>query len=100
MIYILFSTILPVERRLKVDPGPKSIHADKHLGEEKAEEDILSYLKELREPLRLVVMLHGNTAGVEEHKQNDKPVEALLLHNAPQDKPEGFQEPPISLKMQ
>ena len=38
MRYILSFT--PVEAGLKVDSGSKGVHPDKHLGEEKAEENI------------------------------------------------------------
>ena len=33
-------------------------------------------------------MLNSHTAGVEKYKEDDKPVEPLLLHNAPDHKPE------------
>ena len=82
------SRFLPVERGLEVDPWTKSIHAHEHLSEKEAEENILGYFKKLREPLWLVVMLHSDTAGVEKDKENHKPVEPLLLHNAPDHKPE------------
>ena len=55
-------------------------------------EKILGYLQELREPLRLVIMLHSNTAGVEEHKKDDKPVKPLLLDKTPDHKPTGFKK--------
>ena len=44
--------------------------------------------EELCEPLRLVVMLHCNTHGVEKHQHNDEPVEKLSLHRLTDCKPE------------
>ena len=36
-------------------------------------------------------MLHSNTTGVEENKNDDKPVKPLLLDNTPDDKPTGLE---------
>ena len=95
----------PVEAGLKVDSGAEGVHPDEHLCEEETEEDIpvdsicrsetsiwfnffdvifvhvLCNFQELGEPVRLVVVLDCNAAGVEEDQEDDRPVEPLLLHH-------------------
>ena len=91
----------PVEAGLKVDSGAEGVHPDEHLCEEETEEDIpvcnifcsttstslmlfvhvLCNFQELGEPVRLVVVLDCNAAGVEENQEDHRPVEPLLLHH-------------------
>ena len=47
--------------------------------------NLLCDFEELREPVRLVIVLDGNTAGVEEDQEDDGPVERLLLHHTTDD---------------
>ena len=47
--------------------------------------NLLCNFEELREPVRLVVVFDGNTAGVEENQEDDRPVERLLLHHTTDD---------------
>lgn len=42
--------------------------------------------EKLGKPARLVVMLHSHAQCVEEHEENDKPIEPLLLHRASDEK--------------
>lgn len=42
---------------------------------------VLCNFQELGEPVRLVVVLDCNAAGVEEDQEDDRPVEPLLLHH-------------------
>ena len=46
---------------------------------------LLCNFEKLREPVRLVVVLDGDAAGVEENEQDDRPVEGLLLHHPTDD---------------
>lgn len=44
--------------------------------------------KEIGEPFRLIVMLDGHADGVEEHKNDDEPIELLRLDGITYPKPE------------
>ena len=51
--------------------------------------NLLCDFEELREPVRLVIVLNCNAASVEEDQQDDRPVESLLLHHPSDDISEG-----------
>ena len=57
-------------------------------GEYKVQGQIYYFLtEELSQPVWLIVMFHRDAASVEEHEDDHKPVEPLLLHNATYHKP-------------
>lgn len=50
--------------------------------------------EEIGEPLRLIVMFNGHADGVEEHKDDDEPVELLRLDGIAYPEPESLFGPP------
>lgn len=58
---------------------------------------IIILTQKIRQPLGLTVMLDGNTNGIEEHKNDDKPVEPLGFHCVPNPKSEPFFGQPETL---
>lgn len=59
------------------------IHFEKHLhGEEDHKEHVCNLLKVLQ-PVRLVVVLGGQDAGVEQHQDDDEPEHGLALDGSP-----------------
>lgn len=50
--------------------------------------------QKVREPYRLIIMFDCNTDSIEEHEDNDKPVEPLGLDRVPHPEPEPLLGPP------
>ena len=69
----------PVEQGHHVAGEAKGVHLQQHLAGEEADEEEVGVLLEVVEPERLVVVLGGKDAGVEEHQDHDQPEHPLGL---------------------
>ena len=69
----------PVEQGHHVAGETKSVHFQQHLAGEEADEEEVGVLLEVVEPERLVVVLGGKDAGVEEDQDDDQPEHPLRL---------------------
>ena len=69
----------PVEQGHHVAGETKSVHFQQHLAGEEADEEEVGVLLEVVEPERLVMVLGGKDAGVEEDEDDDQPEHPLRL---------------------
>ena len=73
----------PVEKGHHVAGEAKGVHLQQHLAGEEADEEEVGVLLEVVEPERLVVVLGGKDAGVEEDQDHDQPEHPLGLADLP-----------------
>ena len=73
----------PVEQGHHVAGESKCVHLQQHLAGEEADEEEVGVLLEVVEPERLVVVLGGEDAGVEEDQDHDQPEHPLRLADLP-----------------
>lgn len=71
----------PVEGGGKEGHGAQSVHTDEHFKDEGTKEHELDIEEEFSQPFGLIVMLHSNSASIEEDENDDKPEPGRGLAN-------------------